>query len=68
VAAENRGTVLTVSLCRSLIHQLAVRRVYAFEKDICAIRKTVETVPASVLSLVTAINRGVNERATCSFN
>jgi hypothetical protein len=32
------------------------------EKDICASRKTVETVSGFALSLFTAINRGVNEK------
>jgi hypothetical protein len=51
IARERQETVLTVSLCRSLIHRLIVRRVGVTEIDTCEGRKTVETVSGSVLSL-----------------
>jgi hypothetical protein len=44
-------------------------RADAFKNDICESRKTVKTVFGSVSSLVTAINRGVNEKvAFTEFN
>jgi hypothetical protein len=51
-AAQNPSTVLTVSLCRSSIPWLMVKRAGVIGTNICAGRKTVETVSGSVLSLL----------------
>jgi hypothetical protein len=56
------STVLTVSLCWSLILRFVVRRADVFGVHILAAGKTVETVSNPILSLVTAMNRGVNEK------
>jgi hypothetical protein len=61
-ATSGQVTVLTVSPVA--LSRLDVNRSGVIEPDSFANRKTVETVSGSILSLVTAINRGVNERVS----